>query len=309
MDYTPHLIKTLNSLGTLKANEPLKNHTTFKTGGPADILIHPSSRESTAEILQIAEKEGIPVTVIGGGSNLLVGDRGIRGIVICLSGAGKAAPALYSKNEGVIYADAGIQKEDFINYAIDEGYEGVEFMAGIPGCMGGGIIMNAGTNLGSFIDILDRVDIIDKKGAFRTMPVTREMFSYRRFDPGEAGTDAIITGGYFKLPGAADPRAIRKTVDDILSERSQKHPLSYPSAGSVFKNPEGHSSWKLIDNAGLKGKRIGGAMVSELHTNFIINREEATSRDIRDLIELVREKVEEQFNVWLETEIRMIGEF
>jgi UDP-N-acetylmuramate dehydrogenase len=304
--HSEELIDYLKSLGTVRFNEPLKNYTTFKCGGNADILVYPEKRENIARIIKAASEEKVPVTVIGGGSNLLVGDNGVRGIVLRISDDCIVSSTLSIQDDGKIYADASIPKDQFIDFAIEAGYGGIEFMAGIPGSIGGGIVMNAGTDTGCFIDILHSVKIVTESGEEKSIPVSREMSSYRSFD---AGKGSIVTGGYFNLTKARSQGKIRKKVDAVLNERKLKHPVHIPSAGSVFKNPEGFSSWKLIDDAGLKGKRIGGAMVSDMHTNFIVNVDNALATDIRNLIEYIQETVFRVYEVKLETEIRMIGEF
>lgn len=296
----------LEPLGEVRLHAPMKDYTTFRTGGPADLLVYPRDPGALKEIVLLARGKNIPLTVIGGGSNLLVGDRGIRGIVVRLSEDGVREGVMRIEDGNTVYADGIKKKKDFTRFCVDNGLSGVEFMAGIPGCVGGGIVMNAGTTMGNFADILDRVLFVDADGRLGIKKVTGAMAGYRRMDIGEG---AIVWGGYFRLPRAEDPDAVRARIEEIMEERGRKHPLSYPSAGSVFKNPEGRSSWKLIDDAGLKGKRIGGAMVSELHTNFIVNVDNATSRDILELIDLVRERVGCLFHADLEPEIKMLGEF
>ncbi len=306
MKISHQVIDALREWGEVKEAEPLKNYTTYKTGGPADVLVTPRANESVPHIIALAREVGIPLMVIGGGSNLLVGDRGIEGMVmrICEDASRRANISLLEN--GTVYADAMATKENLIAFAIDSGLRGIEFMAGIPGCIGGGIMMNAGTFMGSFVDILADVDIVDAEGVKRVVAVDKSMSSYRHMDIGEG---IIITGARFRLPAADDREVVRARVEEILADRRSKHPLDYPSAGSVFKNPEGHSSWKLINDAGLKGKTVGGASVSDLHTNFIINTDNATSKDIRNLINLVRETVFEKFGIELEPEVKMVGFF
>jgi UDP-N-acetylmuramate dehydrogenase len=300
------LIDALSECGRVLVNEPLKGYTTFRTGGPAEVLVMPKDNRSVAGIVAIAREARLPLTVIGGGSNLLVGDRGIAGIVMRLC-EDDARPAVMSVLEdGSLYADAIAGKDRFVEYAVSSGFGGVEFMAGIPGCVGGGIMMNAGTFMGSFVDILTDVYIVDTEGNNRTVKIERSMSSYRHMD---IDRGAIVTGARFRLERTDDAGRVRGRLAEILADRKGKHPLDYPSAGSVFKNPEGHSSWKLIDDAGLKGARLGGAAVSTLHTNFIINIDNATSRDVRALIDHVRETVREKFGIELETEVKMIGSF
>jgi UDP-N-acetylmuramate dehydrogenase len=300
------LIEALSEWGLIKENEPLKNYTTYRTGGPADVIVFPGKNDFISPIVKIAGEEKVPLTVIGGGSNLLVGDKGIEGIVMRLCEDDSRRPEMTLLEDGTLYTDAIGSKENFIAYAAGAGFSGMEFMAGIPGCIGGGVLMNAGTFMGSFVDILKDIDIIDASGARRTIVVDKAMSSYRKMD---IGVGNIVTGARFRLARADNPAAVRNKIEEILADRRTKHPLNYPSAGSVFKNPEGYSSWKLIDDAGLKGATVGGACISDLHTNFIINVNHATSQDIKDLINLARDTVRKKFGIELEAEIKMIGVF
>jgi UDP-N-acetylmuramate dehydrogenase len=295
----------LSRLGEVLCGEPLGAYTTFQTGGPADILFHPRDRKSLVDAVRLIRAGGLTLTVIGGGSNLLVADAGVRGVVIRIAGSGEWGGSIECREDGRVYAEAGVDKEDFIEFCVGEGFGGVEFLAGMPGCIGGGIVMNAGTNLGTFADILSEVELIDTAGKVVRRKIERQSASYR-----DIGMIRIpsCSADFLRFP-APDPDAVRQAVERIIEERWQKHPLEYPSAGSVFKNPPGHSSWKLIDEAGLKGARVGGAMVSEKHTNFIINYDNATSADIRALIRLVQEEVRKRSGIRLEPEVRMIGEF
>jgi UDP-N-acetylmuramate dehydrogenase len=300
------VVKALSEWGLVKEKEPLKKYTTYRTGGPADVIVFSAKNEYVSNIVKIAREGEVPLTVIGGGSNLLVGDRGIEGIVLRLCEDDSRRAEMTISEDGTLYADAIGSKENFITFAVGAGFSGMEFMAGIPGCIGGGILMNAGTFMGSFVDIVKDVDIIDASGECRTIMIDKAMSSYRKMNIGERN---IITGARFRLPRADDSAAVRSKIEEILADRKMKHPLDYPSAGSVFKNPTGYSSWKLINDAGLKGVRVGGACISDLHTNFIINVNHATSQDIKDLINLARDTVRKKFGVELETEIKMIGVF
>jgi UDP-N-acetylmuramate dehydrogenase len=291
--------------GHLVENASMKDFTTFKTGGNADLLIYPRSIEDAASIIRYANDKKVPLMVIGGGSNLVVGDRGIRGIVIRMAEDNIMTGIIEEKKDRYIYADSILKKRDLIEYAASRGYAGTEFMAGIPGCVGGGIFMNAGTFMGNFIDIIDRVLFITRSGEIRDIHLDRAMGHYRGIDIDDL---ALIWGGFFMFKETRSAEELRLKIDEINADRLKKHPQN-PSAGSVFKNPDGHSSWKLVDDAGLKGKRIGGAMVSELHTNFIINAGGATSRDVRDLIDFVRKTVMAKFGVDLHPEVKIIGEF
>lgn len=294
--------RELEKSGNLFNNIPLDRFTTFRTGGTADMLFEPAGEQQLCEALQLLAGEDIPCTFIGGGSNLLVSDRGIRGVVIRICREDEK-PVFC---DGLIYAPAWVTKEQFIRFAIEKSLGGIEFMAGIPGTVGGGIYMNAGTNTGSFSDILRAVKIVRPGSGMETVQAEKSISLYRknRLPEGSA-----ILGGYFSLPQADSSGAVQKRVDDIISERRIKHPMEYPSAGSVFKNPEGHSSWKLINDSGLKGCRSGGAMVSEKHTNFIINAGGATSTDIYKLVRHVQQTVFSATGIMLETEIRLLGDF
>jgi len=296
------LYDELSCLGSALLNEPLSAFTTFRTGGPAEILFEPAGEGELKAALGLINRAGVSLTVIGGGSNLLVSDEGIRGVVVRIASDG-AAP-VYS--EGLVYADAGVSKENFIRFALDKGLGGVEFMAGVPGTVGGGIYMNAGTNMGSFSGILKNVRLLGPSGEISTVSAVDSISGYRSMALPEG---SIILGGFFDLPRSADVPAVRKRVEEIIAGRWLKHPMEYPSAGSVFKNPEGHSSWKLINDSGLKGYSIGGAKVSEKHTNFIINTGSASSADIYRLVKHVQEKVYAGTGIMLETEIRLLGKF
>ena len=296
------IAKELSIYGKIEFNFSLSHNTTFKTGGNADLFIEPFSEDSLTSILPLLKQDGIPFHIIGGGSNLLISDKGLRGATITISGLENS----FKISEGNIYAGAALSKEVFISKAISAGFGGVEFMAGIPGTIGGGIFMNAGTNMGSFVDILKKIKCVDYNGSLIDVDAETDISGYRKMNLPE---NTVITGGIFSLPEIEDIDKARKCVDDIITDRWKKHPMEFPSAGSVFKNPEGFSSWKLIDDSGLKGIRIGGAMVSEKHTNFIINTGNATSSDIYNLITHVQESVYNKSGVRLETEIKILGEF
>ncbi|HEY1406100.1 MAG TPA: UDP-N-acetylmuramate dehydrogenase [Spirochaetota bacterium] len=300
-----NIVSDVKEFATVRTGADMRQLTTFKTGGVADILAYPRSIDGASALVRYARDRSIPLTVIGGGSNLIVGDKGIRGIVVRMAEDDIGQGIITKRGEGIVYADAITRKRDLIEFAVANGFDGSQFMAGIPGCVGGGIHMNAGTFMGNYIDILDRVIYVDSNGEERDVSTTKDMAHYRGIDLADA---LIIYGAVFSFKGTQAPDILRKAVEDIVDDRKKKHPQD-PSAGSVFKNPEGHFSWKLVNDAGLKGKRIGGAMVSDLHTNFIINAGGATSRNIRDLIECVRSEVQKQFGIDLHTEVRFVGEF
>ena len=296
------MISELKKYGEVSVNTPLAGHTSFKTGGPAAVFAEPSDEKGIAASFAAASSAGCDICIIGGGTNLLVSDNGIPGVVIKISDKG-----FYPEiNDEFIYSSAFVSKDVFIESVIDAGYGGVEFMAGIPGSIGGGIFMNAGTFMGCFSDILYRVRVADSSGRIREIDIDRGDSGYRKMKIPEG---EIILGGYFKLPSAENRDALKTCIKETVDERWIKHPMDYPSAGSVFKNPEGYSSWKLVNDCGLKGYKIGGAMVSEKHTNFIINTGDATSQNIYDLIKYIQNTVFDKTGVSLETEVKIIGDF
>ena len=297
-----NILKELSQYGRVEFNSPLSDHTTFKTGGNADILINPYTEDSIAHIIPVIKNEHIPIHIIGGGSNLLISDKGLRGVTIKISGSENS----FNIAAGYIYAGASLGKEQFISSAINEGFGGVEFMAGIPGTIGGGIFMNAGTYMGSFSDIIKKIRLLNDNCSIVEVAIDELTSGYRTMTIPE---NNIIIGGYFSLPKTDDSLEIKNRIDSIIRDRWEKHPMDYPSAGSVFKNPKSYSSWKLINDSGLKGYRIGGAEISEKHTNFIINRDNAASSDIYNLIKYIQEKVYSHSGIRLETEIKMMGEF
>ncbi len=281
--------------------EPMSRHTTFRTGGPADLLVQPEA-EQIAPILEVCRNEEIPWTVIGNGSNLLVGDGGIRGVVLEI---GKQMSDVVIEGT-VITAGAGAMLSSIASRAAAADLTGMEFASGIPGSLGGAVVMNAGAYGGEMKDILQKVTVLTPDGTVQTLSVEELELSYRHSIIPEKGY--LVISAVLKLqPGSADE--IQSIMDDLKEKRVSKQPLEYPSAGSTFKRPEGYFAGKLIQDAGLRGFRVGGAQVSEKHCGFIINRDQATSTDICQLMQQVSEIVYEKFGVRLEPEVKKIGEF
>lgn len=281
--------------------EPMSRHTTFRTGGPADLLVQPEA-EQIAPILEVCRNEEIPWTVIGNGSNLLVGDGGIRGVVLEI---GKQMSDVVIEGT-VITAGAGAMLSSIASRAAAADLTGMEFASGIPGSLGGAVVMNAGAYGGEMKDILQKVIVLTPDGTVQTLSVEELELSYRHSIIPEKGY--LVISAVLKLqPGSADE--IQSIMDDLKEKRVSKQPLEYPSAGSTFKRPEGYFAGKLIQDAGLRGFRVGGAQVSEKHCGFIINRDQATSTDICQLMQQVSEIVYEKFGVRLEPEVKKIGEF
>lgn len=281
-------------------NEPMSRHTTFRTGGPADLMLLPSSADELKETLAALREEGIKPFILGNGSNLLVSDKGIRGTVIKI---GDGMDGMITDGERVI-CGAGAFLTRFCVFAAEHSLSGAEALYGIPGSVGGAVYMNAGAYGAEIKDVLVSADYVEPDGSVGTLRGT-EGYGYRcsPFTDGER----IITSAIFALKRGVRAE-IEERMESVKARRSDKQPLNYPSAGSVFKRPEGYFAAALIDQSGLKGASVGGACVSEKHAGFIVNKGGATTGDILRLIELVREKVLRDSGVALETEVRFVGE-
>lgn len=285
------------------AKEPMSKHTTFRIGGNADIVIEPADEKQIAGVRSLLSNMGIPYVILGNGSNVLVGDKGIRGAVIIL---GNAFSDYVAEGEKII-AKAGIKLSRLANFALENELSGLEFAAGIPGTLGGALYMNAGAYGGEMKQIVESVSYIDENGEIREKYVNDCRFGYRT-SIFVQNPDWIITGCKLKLyKGNKDE--IRSYMEDLAERRTSKQPLNFPSAGSTFKRPEGHFAGKLIQDAGLMGYRVGGACVSEKHAGFVVNDRNASAKDVRELIEQVKKKVYELSGVELEPEVKFIGEF
>ncbi|KXL53298.1 UDP-N-acetylenolpyruvoylglucosamine reductase [Anaerotignum neopropionicum] len=283
------------------ADEPMDGHTTFRTGGPADIFIMPGSFKEVKESISILKENNIPFMVIGNGSNLLVRDKGIRGAVIQL---GRRLSKVDVDGE-FVFAEGGALLTALSAKAAENALSGLEFASGIPGTVGGAITMNAGAYGGEMKDVLISVEVLTEEMEVKTIPVEALELSYRH--------SILLKDGYILLRAKlklknGNPEEIKTKMAELGEQRREKQPLQYPSAGSTFKRPQGYFAGKLIQDAGLKGKRIGGAQISEKHAGFIINVGKATTQDILDLIAFCQQTVYEKFGVRLETEVKIIGE-
>ena len=293
--------KRLSALARVCFEEPMKEHVSFRTGGPAEAYVKPNEDE-LKDILLFAREEGIPVCILGNGSNVLVRDEGIRGLVISM--AGPVSEIRVSENE--IYAQGGAMLSAVANAACAAGLCGLEFAGGIPGSVGGAVVMNAGAYGGEISDVLISVDTMDLMGNRRSYQASELNFGYRssRFIR-ERTSEEIVLSARFGLK-KADPVGIRKKMDELNQKRMEKQPLKHPSAGSTFKRPEGFFAGKLIEEAGLAGYTVGGAMVSKKHCGFVINTGGASSNDILSVISHVKEEVERTSGVRLKEEVRII---
>ncbi len=283
-------------------SEPMKKHTTFRIGGPADYFLMPQSEKEAADAVAVCREEQVPYSIVGNGSNLLVSDSGYRGVVIQLY---KEMSRV--QTEGThIYAQAGASLAKVAAAAMEAGLAGFEFAAGIPGTLGGACVMNAGAYGGEMKDVLANVTVLDESGRIRKLAGSELELGYRTSIIAKKGY--IVLGAEIELTrGNLDE--IRGLMNELRDKRVSKQPLEYPSAGSTFKRPEGYFAGKLIQDAGLRGFRVGGAMVSEKHCGFVINAGEATAAEVDSLMKQVAERVRAQFDVALEPEVKRLGEF
>lgn len=283
------------------SNADMSKHNTFRVGGPADLLVEPNSTEALSDILKACKAEGIKPLVLGRGSNVLVKDEGIHGVVILM---GEAFSNVEYCGNDLFRAQAGATLTKLCKTALEYGYTGLEFAYGIPGSVGGGVYMNAGAYGGELKDVVLTVSHMNLDGEKGSFGSERELgLSYRHSN--YMGSDLIITSVLIKLE-KGNPDAIKMKMDNILERRKLKQPLEYPSAGSTFKRPEGHYAGSLIQECGLKGVQFGGAAVSEKHAGFIINKDHATAADILTLITHVQGVVKDMTGVTLEPEVRIL---
>ncbi len=293
---------------SVKFNEPMSSHTTFKTGGPAEIFVTPLTAKDAITILNKAREANMPAMIIGGGSNLLVSDNGIKGLVMSLTmTAGEIKSKEMNKDTVLVTVDSGVKTHELCRYAVKNGLDGMNFAIGIPGTIGGSICMNAGTATGEMKDSLYSIEILNGSGTLKNMEKRNLNFSYRNLDWGAFSSDPVIFSASFQLK-KGNRYEIETEADTLIKTRNRNQPASLPSAGCIFKNPDPENpAGKLIDLVGLKGAASGNAQISERHANFIVNRGGAFSADILKLITLAQEKVYDKFKIKLETEVKIVG--
>lgn len=284
--------------GRVTFGATLRPYTSFKIGGPADVLVEPADVGDVCRLVAQAHSARIPLFVVGG-TNLLIRDGGIRGIVVSLS----KLRGIHEEAGAVLYAEGGVGMPTLIGYAIRRALAGLEWAAGIPGTVGGCLVMNAGTRLGEMKDAVKAVRLVTMKGDVRDLPAESIRFDYRRARLPEG----IVVGVWLQLrPGLGGD--IARIVKDYLHYRKDTQPLAMPSAGCVFKNPPRDSAGRLLEAAGLKGMRVGDAEVSTKHGNFIVNRGHASAADVIGLIQKVRRMIKQKAGVRLELELKVVGE-
>ncbi len=281
-------------------NEPMRNHTTFKIGGEAKLVIYIKSIDDITQIMNMCYEESVRFKIVGRGSNLLVSDNGFDGCVLLID---TDFSDVYIVKDDILFAESGASLAKVCNFAMENSLTGMEFAYGIPGNVGGAIYMNAGAYGGEINDILERVNYVNPLGEQMTMPKEEAQLSYRHSVFQNNG--CIVTGAYFKLH-KSDRERVKEKMEEILSKRRKKQPLEYPSAGSFFKRPDGYFAAKLLEECNLKGYQVGGAQVSEKHAGFIINKGGATADDVLKLSRVCCDTVYKEKGVKLETEVEFL---
>ena len=284
----------------IEFNADMKQNTSFKVGGTADVLLCPKEYSQLQETVRICNENNIPFIVLGNGSNILVRDGGIREVVIKLTSIN-----FLEISQNKIKAGSGVSLKEVSDFALENSLTGFEFACGIPGSVGGAVFMNAGAYNGEIKNVITQAEVLDREGNIKTLDKEQLSFDYRKSNIMEQGY--IVLSAVFTLE-YGDKETIKSTIDDLTARREEKQPLEYPSAGSTFKRPKGYFAGKLIQDCELKGFTIGGAAVSEKHSGFVINKGNATAKDVLDVISHVQETVMQKFGVKLETEVRIIGE-
>lgn len=282
-------------------NEPMKLHTSFKIGGPADFFIVPKNVDQLKEVVRVCSNKAIPYYIIGNGSNLLVTDQGYRGVILQIS---KNMSKIKIEGEKV-YAEAGVLLSKLSKAIYKESLEGFEFASGIPGTLGGAIFMNAGAYGGEMKDIVESVEVLTQQGEIITIEREDLALGYRS---SILQTKHYIALGVTLALKKGDQKVIKSIIEDLNHKRKEKQPLELPSAGSTFKRPEGHFAGKLIMDSGLRGYAIGDAQVSEKHCGFVVNKGAATFEDVMGLMTHIRKIVKDQYNIELEPEVKILGE-
>ena len=293
-----HFLKSIDD--NVLFDEPMKAHTTFKIGGNATAFINISSQECLIALMDFCKSENITYYIVGNGSNLLVSDDGIDGVVICL---GRKFANIEVDGTKII-AQSGALLPKISAVAAENSLTGLEFASGIPASLGGAIYMNAGAYGGEMKDVVKEIEYIDENSQFKTISVTDKTFSYRHSV--FTNTNSVILKATFELK-RSNQEEIKNTVSNLNKKRREKQPSEMPSAGSAFKRPDGYFAAALIEQAGLKGKTVGGAMVSDKHSGFIVNTGNATAEDVCRLVKHIREVIYDKFKVLLEPEIKIIG--
>lgn len=302
------LCKLITEEGSVLREEPMKNHTTFRVGGPAEYFVTVHTTTELQEVIRLCNRREVPWFIVGNGSNLLVSDKGVRGVVLRLAGEFLQCEIKEDMFQGdaVAVAGGGMLLSAFAMQLAKKGFSGFEFAAGIPGSVGGAVMMNAGAYGGEIKDCITKAEIVTADGECKVFTAEELELSYRHSILTEI--KGIVTKAWFSFP-IGSKLYILSNIEMLNRKRKEKQPLEYPSAGSTFKRPEGNFAGKLIMEAGLAGTQIGGAAVSEKHCGFVINKENATAKDIYTLMQYVIDKVEKVSGIRLEPEVKLLGDF
>ncbi|MCI6274684.1 MAG: UDP-N-acetylmuramate dehydrogenase [Coriobacteriaceae bacterium] len=302
-DHLQALAQRLRSIvgeDNVLVDEPMSEHTSFRIGGPADLFVIPDDFDEVRDAIDACVQAGVPHFVLGRGSDLLVADGGVRGVIVAVADGLVGV----SVNDDEMWCQAGVTLREASEMACELGLSGLEFACGIPGSIGGACFMNAGAYGGCMADVLKSVRVLCQDGHEETIPVDELGLGYRRSRIASEGM--VVLSATFDLE-QADPEKIRATMDELTRRREEKQPLELPSAGSTFKRPEGYFVGKLVTDAGLRGYQVGGAAVSRKHAGFVVNVGGATAADVHAVISHVQDEVERQFGVRLEPEVRFLG--
>lgn len=301
MDFYKKLTDTIEK-ERVYIDEPMKKHITFRVGGNADYFVTPNTVEEVKNVIALCKQEEMPYYILGNGSNLLVSDQGYRGVIIQIY---KEMSKIEVAGD-LIKAQAGALLSKIGSLALEQGLTGFEFASGIPGTLGGAVVMNAGAYGGEIKDIIEEATVLTPEGELLKLKKDELELGYRTSII--AKRDYIVLEAVIRLE-VGDKEAIKQRMDELRFQRTSKQPLEYPSAGSTFKRPEGYFAGKLIQDAGLRGFQVGGAQVSEKHCGFVINKDNATAADVMELMRQVSAIVKEKFGVELEPEVKRLGEF
>ena len=301
-EFLANLTEAAGGAERVVTEELMKKHTTFRTGGPAAYYVTPFSEKEIAAVVSLCRRKHVPYYILGNGSNLLVSDKGYDGVVISMT---KGFSGIEVQDQTVT-AGSGALLSRIAKAALEESLTGLEFAAGIPGTLGGAVVMNAGAYGGEMKQVLQSVSVLTKEGQVKEIPAEKLELGYRK--------SCIQREGYVVLSAKlllkkGEKAEIQAQMEDFAARRREKQPLEYPSGGSTFKRPEGYFAGKLIEDAGLKGFTVGGAQVSEKHSGFVINRNNATSSEVYELCQQVQARVMEKFGVSLEMEVKRLGDF
>ena len=283
--------------GSISINAPLAQYTSMKVGGPADYLLEPADRDDLVAVVLYLRRQDFPMMVIGRGSNLLVSDEGIRGAVVSL----EAALSDVRLEGEYVVAESGARLTKLVDFCVQRGLAGMEWAAGIPGTVGGGVVMNAGAHGEQMSDHLVDVEVL-RNDAVQVIPKSEAFFAYRS----SGFRNDVVLSARFAFPHG-DREALIRHRSELMKKRNETQPLNLPNSGSMFKNPQGMYAARLIEQAGLKGKRVGGAQISEKHANFIVNLGDAKASDVLTLLDLSRRTVYQNTGILLELEVKLVG--